>query len=152
MRRISMSNWAKKELQELVKEDEIATDIADKIINVERRINPILMNIVILFKKIKNIVSGKDDMISHSEESYLNDMLRGMKVYEKYPVAKKIKSNIYYYMNNELKVIEYMKRINHEPDKVIFCYYYQIKRTDEKYITNCCHYILDHNLISIEVE
>lgn len=117
MRRV-MFTRDKEFLFKLIKNDELAVSIVDKIY---------LMEEGTFHKKVKNLIARKDDQVSSAEISYLNDILSDIKHYEEYPVIKRIESHVYYRENNELMKTEIDKTAIGEPSKVACYYIYQIR-------------------------
>lgn len=116
--RMVMFTIDKEFLFELIKNDDLAASIVDKIFLMEKGT---------FYKKVKDLIARKDNEVSYAEISYLNDILSDIKHYEEYPVIKRIGSPVYYRKNNELMKVEFEKTASSEPSKVVCCYNYQIR-------------------------
>lgn len=145
--RLVMFQKDKEILFEFVKNDEIAVEIVNKIIPINDEL--LLKSIIKRFTTYKEI----DDL----EEQYLNDILNEIKVYEKYPIIKRVNSRIYFFRDdNQLTEITDYEPENKELNKVVACFNYKIIkvypfkiffRGNIRFL-----YSLHKNLLSVEVK
>lgn len=147
MREIAMYKEEIETLFNLVKDDETAVEIVNKIIPIKDEL--LLKSIIKRFTTYKEI----DDL----EEQYLNDILNDIKHYEEYPIIKRVNSRIYFFRDdNQLTEITDYEPENKELNKVVACFNYEIIKVCPFKISFRGNirflYSLHKNLLSVEVK